>query len=265
MSEYVYNPDGSFAGIVRQQRRLRRAGNDAIRVIQQCEPGPELKHHPMGRFAGEWVFDLKVEGRARHYLGPDVLGAGVEWGEGVMTGRGLWPRFGHNFTSFAALPSAERQITGGRFFNAGVMVANIIGLAVASSEAAPAWPCFSGPHWPGEVSRTWRGARRTLAADGSALSETAVERRYDGMSFAEPDFEVRLEARPHTWQVTGAVTGFAQQTGWLFEIAGAAGTGPALELMEVLDNEGGHLIGFRRWLQAEVLTRLEVIHLRPIA
>jgi len=96
-------------------------------------PAPELAGHPMAAFAGEWVFDLEVAGRHRHYLGPDVIGLGTQWQPGAITGSGVWPRFGHEFTSYGVLVEPDRQLTGGFFSVAGRPVADIVGVAVPES------------------------------------------------------------------------------------------------------------------------------------
>lgn len=279
VSEYVYNPDGTFAGIVHQRRQLHRLDNGNVRVEQQCSPGPELAAHPMGGFAGEWVFELSVDGRIRRYHGPDVIGTGLTWGEGALTGRGLWPRFGHNFTSFAVLPTAERQITGGKFFNTSEMVTNIIGLAVPDrddvSVTREQWPSFSGPHWPGDVSRGWHGTLRTVSADGMVLGEESVERRYAQQRWTETTgFEIQLHPAPPPRQtgvllVRGAgrgvgLTGIAKFTSWFLELEAVTTPDTTLELMEVLDVPGGNLIGLRKWRKDDVLQKVEVLKLRPV-
>ncbi|MCP5100687.1 MAG: hypothetical protein GY943_34495, partial [Chloroflexi bacterium] len=117
VSEYVYNPNDRFAGIIQQRRELTQLANGRIRVVQHCTPDAALANHPMNRFAGEWVFELSVNGRYRHYHGPAVIGLGLSWGDGVMTGSGIWPTFGYNFHSFGVLPTPDRQLTGGKFFD----------------------------------------------------------------------------------------------------------------------------------------------------
>jgi len=158
VTEYVFDPDGTHVGIVRQRRTVEPIDDGRLRVIQVCEPGPELAGHAMEKFAGEWVFDLEIDGAHRRYLGPDVVGLGTEWQPGAMTGKGLWPRFGHEFTSYAVLVTPDRQLTGGFFSKAGRSVADIIGVAVPESAgveptldlsvAAPE----AGPEW--QLSRT---------------------------------------------------------------------------------------------------------------
>ena len=101
--EYVFDSDGTFCGEVAQRRIVEQAGVGLLRVTQECQPSPELADHPMAAFAGEWVFELEVNGDHRRYLGPDVVGSGTEWQPGAMTGRGLWPRFGYEFESYSVL------------------------------------------------------------------------------------------------------------------------------------------------------------------
>ncbi len=128
--EYVHDPDGTFRGEVVQRRVVEPAGDGRLRVIQQCDPSPELSGHPMAEFAGHWEFEMEVSGAQRRYLGPDVVGVGTEWQAGAMTGRGLWPRFGYEFESYSVLVAADRQLTGGSFSLAGRSVADIVGVAV---------------------------------------------------------------------------------------------------------------------------------------
>ncbi len=197
VSEYVHDPDGHLAGIVRQRRTLEAITPDVIRVTQVCEP-EGLDGHPMQDFAGTWVFDLRIDGALRIYEGPDVVGHGCEWSPGAMTGQGVWPRFGHTFESFAVLVTPDRQLTGGFFGLAGRSVADIVGVAEpdrgrwpALDVSAPALePPLPGPgvrrrvgplavaeNWPSPTERV-----RTLAmADPvTGASLTIVDRRSPG-------------------------------------------------------------------------------------
>lgn len=130
ITEYVYDPGGTYRGEVAQRRIVEQAGEGRLVVTQQCQPSPELADHPMAAFAGEWVFDLEIDGDQRRYLGPDVVGTGTEWQPGAMTGQGLWPRFGYEFESYSVLVAPDRQLTGGFFTLAGRSVADIVGVAV---------------------------------------------------------------------------------------------------------------------------------------
>ena len=133
VTEHVYDPDGTYRGSVGQRRRIEPAGGGRLRVVQHCEPSPELDGHPMADFSGDWVFDMEVDGAERRYLGPDVVGAGTEWSPGALTGRGAWPRFGYEFESYSVLVAPDRQLTGGFFALAGRSVADIVGVAVPES------------------------------------------------------------------------------------------------------------------------------------
>ena len=96
VSEYLYTPAGEFAGVIRQRRQLQPQG-DVIRVIQYCEPvivsekvstQAQATIDIMNKRVGEFVFDLKIVGKARHYLGEDVIGGGFSWRDGVLTAKG---------------------------------------------------------------------------------------------------------------------------------------------------------------------------------
>lgn len=139
VTETVFNVDESYAGYVHQRRELLRLENGNLRVIQNCDVSAELRTHPMGSFQGEWVFDLRIDGKHRHYLGADVIGMGIQYVDGIMTGRGHWPRFGHSFVSFGFLDGSERQITGGVFHDNGTPVAKIIGIALPETSDR-SWP-----------------------------------------------------------------------------------------------------------------------------
>jgi hypothetical protein len=267
VSEYVYNPSGTFVGVVHQRRELARLENGNLRVWQFCEPC-EFEH-PLARREGEYVFELKVDGRARRYLGPDVLGSGLSWGEGVLTARGLWPRFGYNFTSFSVQTSAERQVTGGKFFSASEMVANIVGVAVADDgrggqPSARTWPKMRGPLWANEVSERWRGTVRTVNAEGTVSAERVVERRYNGLGWDEGDDAeaVRLTENDDRFLFsTSQLAGIAKRVGHLLEIEAFGADGVSVEWMEVLD--GVELIGLRRWKCDETIQQVEVLRLQP--
>ena len=83
----------------------------------------------MASFDGEHHFELEIDRRHRCYLGPAVVGSGFSPSDGAMLGRGVWPGFGYNFSSWSVLVTADRQLTGGRFHIAGREVASIVGLA----------------------------------------------------------------------------------------------------------------------------------------
>ncbi len=126
----------------------------------------------MGAFAGEWVFDLRADGSVRHYLGPDVVGRGFEWEPGIMTGQGVWPRFGYGFTSYAALVAPDRQVTGGLFSVAGAPMCAIAGVAESVERLGDAaWPQLDLEWTPPQLRDREHGeltfeGRRVEGADG---------------------------------------------------------------------------------------------------
>ncbi|MCP4139121.1 MAG: hypothetical protein GY755_02330 [Chloroflexi bacterium] len=264
VSEYVYNPNGSFAGINRQHRLLEKLKNGHIRVTQNCDPAPELSDHPLGRFRGEWIFDLSVDGRARRYHGPDVLGTGLTWGEGVMTGRGLWPNLQFNFTSFGILPTPKRQLTGGKFMSAGQMQANIVGIAV-NEASSDEYPVFDNLR-PDEISQKWAGTRRVFLADGSLETESAVDRRYQDKTWREADivWDVEEGSDSGIRKVNfGQAVGLSKKYGNLLEAELVVGTEVILEVMEVFDPVEKHLVGMRKWHKDHVLEKVDVFFLKP--
>lgn len=270
VSEYVFNPDGSFAGVVRQERMLERLENGRIRVTQYCNPDEALTPHPMARFAGTWVFELQRSGNRRLYHGPDVVGMGLAWGEGAMTGRGVWPRFGHNFVSFAVLAQEDRQVTGGKFYNASQLVANVVGIAVPE-RASATWPKLLGPHWPGEVSTVWEGSLRRLTAAGEVMREEPVVRRYgESRGWQEEGDQplcMRLTAKDGAFTLSGRVgsaslQGVAKGFGWLLEAEAVLGTRELLEFSEVFDAPAGRHVSLRRWYKDGVLVSLHLLRLK---
>lgn len=266
VSEYIYNSDGSFAGIVQQRRIVEPLANGKTRVIQHCAPQPALDNHPMATFKGEWVFELSVEGRARRYHGPDVIGTGLTWGEGIMTGRGVWPRFGHNFTSFAILTRENRQITGGKFYNAGEMIANIIGIAIPEiQDQRDQYPNFIGSQTP---SQCWRGKKRIFDAQGSLKQQVNVERCYTTVGWQEASengsFKITRQETADRFLVSGSAVGVGKQSGWLVEISAAESPEQTIEIMDMLDNECDQLISITTRLVDHQLYTFEIAHLHAL-
>ncbi len=170
VTEYIYSPAGILLGEVRQSRRLHEQRDGALRVVQHCTPSASLADHWMGRFAGEWVFTLTREGNLRRYHGPDVVGYATQWSQGMITGRGIWPRFGCNFTSFSASLTERRQLTGGTFSRAGEIIAVMVGLGVSDEEGDPTvWPVLHGYDSSSDVI--------PVMLEGDALT-LALTRRY---------------------------------------------------------------------------------------
>lgn len=266
VTEHVFDPGGAPIGVIRQTRSLERMADGRARVVQRMTPSPSLADHPMAEFAGEWTFDLVVDGRARRYLGPDVVGTGLTWGDGVTTGRGVWPRFGHTFTSFGMLTPSGRQLTGGKFYNAGEMVANIIGVATPMVADDDAFPALTAPYDPQEVRAAWRCAARACAADGAVLGESSVSRRYTTDGFIEAG--LRVACRPamgrdicevHVADSSTTLRGVGKRTGWLYELEAHGPNGISLEWMEIFDSVAGGFVGLRRWRRDDALERVEVV------
>lgn len=201
VTEHVFSPDGEHLGDVTQRRSLVTM-HGRMQVRQVCQPDASLDDHPMAQFGGEWVFDLEVEGSRRRYLGPDVVGHGIEWAPGAVTARGLWPRFGCGFRSWSMVVGPGRQLTGGSFDVAGRPVATIVGVAVEGDGhprprldlTARAEPSSLPPHalchrvgpsividaWPDADTHIWG----IVVADGHRTAELLVTRRREASSGA---------------------------------------------------------------------------------
>lgn len=266
VTEYVYNPNGRFVGIIHQRRELEQLENGNIRVTQHCQPEASLAEHPMGGFTGTPVFDLQVDGRFRRYLGPAVIGTGVPWSEGVMTGSGVWPVFGHNFRSFAFLAAPNRQLTGGKFFNATEMVANIVGVAMPETET-DIYPELDGPTFANECAPIWQGTYRTVLPDGEVLQEESCERRYTENGrwrdiIGEQDYLFDIQERMLGQVKDETFIGIAKRTGWMLEAELVEKNGRSLQIQEVLDGRFGHLASLRHWYRDGKLEQVEVIQLR---
>ncbi len=281
VSEYVFNPDGAFVGVIHQHRYLEPVANNRLRVRQQMQIDPALAAHPMGRFAGNWTFDLVREGALRQYHGADVVGSGQPYGDSAMLGEGVWPRFGYNFTSFALMLHPQRQVTGGKFYAASQIVATIIGVAHPETHDQPdAWPSFSGPHAAHQVSRSWQGESTLFDAVGqhpltqSIAHESEVASTYDQYANGQAlrvtytdDGRGALDARgvltlPDTVEQQ-PLFGKAKRFGWSIESALYSPQGTRIETMTILDSESSALLSISRWSQGPVLHHVEIKTLRP--
>ncbi len=245
VSEYLYTPAGEFAGIIRQRRVLQPQG-DVIRVIQYCEPvivADEISEQAqatiniMNKRVGEFVFDLKLVGRARHYLGEDVIGGGFAWRDGVLTAKGLWTRFGCNFTSFSILLNPKRQVTGGKFFIANEEIATIVGLAVPEDEGYPEFQ-------DGKIFGTYHGQHYKIAPDGELLETETLksDSKLSGLQKQAPALQ--------------------KQYGALRELEAVTAPGETVSVIEVTDHASGSIAGIWKRFRDEKLYQVDVYILK---
>ena len=245
VSEYLYTPSGEFAGIIRQRRLLQPQG-DVIRVIQYCEPvivaeniseQAQATINIMNERVGEFVFDLKLVGKARHYLGEDVIGVGFSWRDGVLTAKGIWTRFGYNFTSFSMLLNSNRQVTGGKFFIANQEVATIVGLAVPEEESYPEFK-------DGTIADKYHGERYTISPDGELMETTTLE--------SDSLLSDMQEQAPALQKRYGA----------LRELEMVTAPGETISAIEITDHASGHIAGIWKKFRDEKLSGVEVYILK---
>jgi hypothetical protein len=212
-------------------------------VWQSCVPEAALNDHPMGRFAGEWLFDLRREGRERHYLGADVVGLGLGWGDATITGSGKWTRFGHSFVSFGVLVHPSRQITGGIFNPTDIhrltfapvpeTAALIIGVAAPEEQDDDEYPTLTGAEYAGDIAETWRGRWEIYDENGNCVSERAAERHYGD----------------HGWDEDGEAHELAAYQRFGRALLRVHGTENRLsESLEICDGAGETVIALRREL-----------------
>ena len=244
VSEYLYTPAGEFAGVIRQRRQLQPQG-DVIRVIQYCEPvivsekvstQAQATIDIMNKRVGEFVFDLKIVGKARHYLGEDVIGGGFSWRDGVLTAKGLWPNFGYNFTSFSMLLNPNRQVTGGRFFLANQEVATIVGLATPEDKG---YPVFED----GTIADTYHGKRLSLSPAGDEIEA------------------IDIEANELTFSDKEGVHGYEKQYGALREMEYVSALGETISAIEITDHASGSIAGIWKKFKDEKLNQVDIYFL----
>lgn len=244
VSEYLYTPAGEFAGVIRQRRQLQPQG-DVIRVIQHCEPVIVAEHVSaqsqatidiMNKRVGEFVFDLKIVGKARHYLGEDVIGGGFSWRDGVLTAKGLWPNFGYNFTSFSMLLNPNRQVTGGKFFLANEEVATIVGLATPEDEG---YPVFED----GTIADTYHGKRFSISPAGDEIEA------------------MDIEANELTFNDKEGMRGNEKQYGALREMEYVSAPGETISAIEITDHASGSIAGIWKKFKDEKLNQVDIYFL----
>ncbi len=244
VSEYIYTPVGEFAGVTRQRRKLE-SQSDVIRVIQICEPvivaegiSDQARSvvEIMNSRVGEFIFDLKLVGKARHYLGEDVIGGGFSWRDGVLTARGLWPRFGYNFTSFSILLNPNRQVTGGKYFLANQEVATIVGVAVPETEGYPEMIDRKN-------SGKYHGERFSISPDGELLETTTLESDSLLSDLQEQAPALKMKEKEY---------------GPLLEVEAVTAPGETVSLLEVRDYATDTIAGLAKWFRDEKLSHVQV-------
>lgn len=138
VTEAVFCAEGRRIGTVQQQRTLHAQTETGLILVDQiCAPCAELSGHALAKFSGLFHFALKKQGRQRHYLGPDVQGLGLGFGDGFLSGQGVWPRFGYNFRSWSISLGEHAQLTGGCFYRGMSLAAVIIGVGANSAVPQP--------------------------------------------------------------------------------------------------------------------------------
>jgi len=187
----------------------------------------------MNKRVGEFIFDLKIVGKARHYLGKDVIGGGFSWRDGVLTAKGLWPRFGYNFTSFSMLLNPYRQVTGGKFFLANKEIATIVGLAVPEAEGYPEFK-------DGTVAEEYHGERYTISPEGELLETLSIK------------------TNEHTFTDKEGMRGNEKQYGALREMEYVVAPGETISAIEVTDHASGSIAGIWKKFKDEKLSQVEV-------
>ena len=257
VTEYVHDPDGTYRGRIHQERHLDQRADGAVRVTQFCRPDSSLEDHPMGAFTGEWVFELTVDGDQRRYRGPDVVGGATEWAPGAMTGTGLWPRFGHDFDSYAVLAADDRQLTGGRFGVQARPAAVIAGVAVpASAVDEGAGPELDLDWWP---EGRWAGE---VTRDGT---RTTIERQFGHDGWTD---EIDGAPGDTVTLIDGALTtadggrGVAQRFGPSLRASAWTPEGSRREVLLVADSASGTVAGFDTRI-ADGHSTVSVIRLTP--
>ena len=268
--EHVFDANGRPLGTVKQRRILESTGVSSFRLTQHCAPDDCLRDHPMSRFAGTHVFDLQIDGNARRYLGPAVVGTGQMLGEGTMWGEGVWPIFGHSFQSYS-VSLANKQLTGGVFGTGNAMMAQIVGVAQPETEE-DIWPELSGPYRPQDVCSLWTGTLSLIEPDGSVVTTHPVHRQYSNDSWTDQfDGQVRtatIEPTSGTLQIRNHMheqpeTGVSRRCGWSLELEWVAADGLHTRGFEALDSCDGHLVTIHRQYRNHQLAGIEVLRLTP--
>lgn len=245
VSEYLYTPAGEFVGLIHQRRRVQPNGEltRVIQITEKVELAESISDEAkalagiMDERAGASTFDLKLAGQARHYLGEDVIGGGFSWKDGVLTAKGLWTRFGYNFTSFSILLNPRRQVTGGRYYKANQEIAVIVGVAVPEEEGFPEMTS-------GDMAKEYRGERFTISPDGELIETTSIA------------------TNEHTFTDKEGLRGNEKEYGALREMECVTAPGETISAIEIADHASGSVAGIWKKFRDEKLSQVEVYVLK---
>ncbi|MBX3082828.1 MAG: hypothetical protein KF716_14410 [Anaerolineae bacterium] len=280
VSEYVYNPDGTFVGILQQRRRMEPQADGSTRVFLSCEPRLKIENHPISAFEGEWVYEIGRDGRYRRYLGPDMLGTGLKWGPDALTGRGIWPRFGHNFTNFSLTIAPNRQIFGGRYFNAGECIANVMGVAVPELMGIEnPYPAFTNPTRPADIAQTWSGTVLIFDPGYRVQAEYNMIRQFTPQGWMDQveggtQTQFIMDEAYDRLLISGSGVGVAKRYGWCIETStidtpsenGQHTLGGEVwqrDSIDVLDAASKTLIGFTQSYVDGLFAQINIFKLKP--
>ena len=232
----------------------------------------------MSQFRGHWEFDLHRDGHMRHYLGPDVIGTGLTWGENTITGEGIWTNFGYNFTSFSFTSSPTRQLTGGTFFDVGQPIAKIVGVAIAEREdRVDRWAELAQIYNPEELSHTWSGNLSQYDASGEVIDTLTLTRTHNPVGFIDQYSDrMRYQINPRS-EFTAVKIGQvvvqdescdlyvkSKTYGCYCESIGYTTNNISVHTQDIFDSERQELLVIRRWSGSQAHSRREVALLYPM-
>ena len=155
----------------------------------------------------------------------------------MLTARGMWTRFGYNFTSFSMLVNPNRQVTGGKFFIANEEIATIVGVAVPENEGYPEMT-------DGTISGKYQGERHTISPDGELLETKTLE---------SASLLAHFRERAHAIQ---------KMYGALTEREGVTAPGETVSAIEITDHSSGSIAGIWKTFGDEKLSKVDVYVLR---
>jgi hypothetical protein len=272
ISHYVYEAEGIFVGILREQRRLEPTSENKIRVVTQYNADSSLNDHPASALEGEWMYEIDLNDdepqqsiqRSYPIKGEKITGKRLDWGWNTITEHGSWGEFA--FTTFGALINPQRQIVCTLFSSEKDTLsflprkhtqAYMIGIAVPADEE---WAVFDGAEKAEEVAELWRGAWQSFNVNGELEGIKWVERRYveDGWEeFAEGGGVEAIKISEQFWCY-----------GWSLHFKAGSFLDFYTEQVEILDNTSQTLVALRYTLYTKSVppfaSKLELAFMKPI-